>query len=53
MKDKDLFILQSQYNGCWWPGDEGDQGISNNGINQVIPEYSALSAQEIFTHIPT
>ena len=32
----DLFILQSQYGDCWWPGDARSQGISNHGVDQVV-----------------
>ena len=35
---QDLFILDRQYHGCWWTGDEKSQDISN-----YRPEYSGLS----------
>ena len=35
--------LLIQYHYCWWPGDTRTQGISNNGIDIVITEYSGLS----------
>ena len=36
MEDKETFILQSQYHGCWWPGDTRSHGINNHGINLVL-----------------
>ena len=35
-RDKDLFILHSQYNGCWWPGDVWCLSISSCGIDLVF-----------------
>ena len=32
MEDKDHFNLDSQYHGCWWPGDTRGQGISRHVI---------------------
>ena len=40
MEDKDLLILQSQYHGCWCPGDTRSQGISSHGIELVWRDYS-------------
>ena len=35
MEDIDLFILYSQYHGCWWPGDRWSQVICNHDIDLV------------------
>ena len=35
-ESKDLSILQSQYYGCWWPGNPRSQGISSNGVDLVL-----------------
>ena len=44
MEDKDLFILQGQCQGCWWPGDAKKQDISKHGIYLVSSEwYGAAS----------
>ena len=32
-----MFILHSQYHGCWCPGDARSQGISSHGIDLVLP----------------
>ena len=34
-KDQDLHIPQSQYHGCWCPGDVRSQGISSHDIDLV------------------
>ena len=39
MEDKDLFNMQSQYHGRWWPGDSRSHGISSHCVDLVIPEY--------------
>ena len=36
---KDLFILQGQYHGCWWPGKSTSQDISSHGIPLITLEY--------------
>ena len=41
MVDKDLFILLSQYHGCWWPGDARSQVISSHGVEN-FSEYSSF-----------
>ena len=33
----------SQYHGCWWPGDIRSQGISNHGIDLFNMEYSSFN----------
>ena len=38
-----VFILRSQYHCSWWPGDIRNQGISSNGIDLFLTEYSGLS----------
>ena len=48
---KDLFILHSQYHGCWCPGDARSQGISSQGIGVVIPEYSDISTQNHYRDV--
>ena len=30
--DKNLFILDKQYYGCWWSGDTKSHGINSNGL---------------------
>ena len=45
--DKDLFILHSQYHGCWWPGDARSQGISNHDIDLFLSEYSSFRAVRV------
>ena len=44
MDDKDL---NSQYHGCWYPGDKRSQGISSNGTDLVIPENSGLGNRRV------
>ena len=36
MENKDLFILLSQYCGCWYSGDARSQGINSNWIDLVL-----------------
>ena len=45
MEDKDLFILYSQYHGCWWPDDTQSQGIISHGSDLVCPKYSGFSTR--------
>ena len=33
LKEKDLFVVHSQYYGWWWLGDARSQGISCHGID--------------------
>ena len=47
MEDKDLFILHSQYHGCWWPGDARSQDISSHDIHLVFPEYSSFCVRRV------
>ena len=47
MKDKDLFILHTQYHSCWWPGDARSPGISSHGTGLIIPEYSSFITRMI------
>ena len=42
--DIEPFILQSQYHGCWWPGNPRNLGISSLGIDQIHLEYSGSPA---------
>ena len=35
--DKDLPSLQSEYHGCWWPGDARSQDISIHDVGLVKP----------------
>ena len=44
---KDLSILQSQYHGSRWPGDERSQGISSHSSFLVITEYSGFSTRNV------
>ena len=37
---KGLPMSHCQRHGCWWPGDEGSQGISSHGVDPVSLEYS-------------
>ena len=39
-----LFILQSQYYGCWCPGSLHHQGINSQGVALDIPEYNGWKA---------
>ena len=39
MEHIDLFILYSQYHGCWWPGDASSHGL-------MKPEYSSTPAAD-------
>ena len=52
MEDKDLFILHSQYQGCWWLGYLRSQGISSKGIKLVLPEYYGFSTRKVNTLRP-
>ena len=52
MEDKDLFILHSQYQGCWWPGYLRSQGISSKGIKLVLPECYGFSTRKVNTLRP-
>ena len=36
MEDKVLFILHTQYHGCWWPGNARSQGINSHGIDLCL-----------------
>ena len=45
MEDDNLFILYSQYHGCWCSGDARSQGISRHGSVLVLPEYYDLSTR--------
>ena len=40
------FILESQYDGCWWPGAVWRQDIGRHGIDLVILQYMLLPAPE-------
>ena len=40
MKDKNPFIIRSQYYGCWWPGDTRSHAIDREGNDFVVPEFS-------------
>ena len=42
MEDKDLYILNSQRHGWWWPADTRSQGINGNGIDL---EYLAFNIE--------
>ena len=42
VEGKNLFIQQSQYHGCWWPGDSRSQGISNHSIDLDFQKYSSI-----------
>ena len=48
VNDNDLFILHTLCCCCWWPGDTSHQGISSNGIDLVILEYSNFSTRVNF-----
>ena len=49
VEDKDLPILHSQFHGCWGPGDERSQGISNYDIYYVEPEcFGACTLMVMF-----
>ena len=47
MEDQGFFILQSQYHGCWWPGDRRNQGISSHDVGLVCLEYSSFSTRSV------
>ena len=40
MQNKYLFILYSQFDGCWWSGSLCRQGISSHGVD-VCLDYSS------------
>ena len=42
-----LFIPNSKYHGCWWPGDTRSQGISSYCIDLVLRGYSSLNTRGI------
>ena len=46
MVDKDVLTVQSQYHGCWCPGDVGSQGISSHGIDLILLECIPGSVPE-------
>ena len=50
LQDLDPFFLQSQYHGCWWPGDTKSQGISSHVIDLIIPQYSICSTRRVKSH---
>ena len=41
----DMFIVYSQYHGCWCLGDARNQGICSHRIDQVIPEYAGFGTR--------
>ena len=43
--NQDQFSQYVQYHGCWWPGDAKRRGISSNGSDQVIQEYSSSNTK--------
>ena len=46
------FILQSGYNGWWWPGDARSQGISSHGIDLLrLGLYRPQHQQELNQNI--
>ena len=45
MEDKNLFVLLSQYHGCWWPGDTGSQGISSHDMDLILSEYADVNSR--------
>ena len=47
MENKYLFILHSQYRGCWWPGSLRRQDTSSHGIDQSIPKHSGLNTGSV------
>ena len=47
LEDRDPFMLQSQYHGCWWPGDARSQDINNHGIDLVRSEYSGFTTTKV------
>ena len=42
-----IFILYSQYRGCWLPGDARIQDISSHDIDLVLREYSLFSTRRV------
>ena len=40
MKDKNLSVLEIEYQCWWWSGAARSDGNSNNGKHLVLPEYS-------------
>ena len=42
-----VFILHSQYPGCWWPGDTIIHSIGSCGIDLVFWEYSGFSTRRV------
>ena len=39
---QDLFILHSENQGCWWPGNARSQGISSHGIGLIHLECANI-----------
>ena len=33
---KESFVLQNQYNGCWWPGDTRSKGFNSHRIDRLL-----------------
>ena len=51
MEVKDMFILQSEYHGCLFPGNTGNQGISGIDGYLVIPEYSNFNTRQVYISV--
>ena len=47
MKTTKVHNTNSQYHGCWFPGNVKNQDINNNVIDLVYPEYSDLGSKRI------
>ena len=47
MKTTKVHNTNSQYHGCWFPGNVKNQYINNNVIDLVYPEYSDLGSKKV------
>ena len=47
LKEKGLFILHHQCDGCWWPGDARSQSIGSHGIDVALSKYSDFSTRMV------
>ena len=46
-EDKNAYILESQYRGCWWLGDARNHGISKNGTKLDLLGYSGFITRKV------
>ena len=51
MEQRGLFILYSQYQGCWWPGNTRKQGISSHNIDIIMLEFSVSTPEGLMREL--